>query len=81
VLLLFDDKTEEGIAVAEGFVSRLNKRALEMDGTCTGEHGIGQGKMAFLEEELGGAVDLMRQVKHALDPDNIFNPGKIFHSA
>jgi D-lactate dehydrogenase (cytochrome) len=81
VLLLFDDKTEEGIAVAEEFVGRLNARALEMDGTCTGEHGIGQGKMAFLEQELGGAVDLMRQVKQALDPDNIFNPGKIFHYA
>ncbi len=81
VLLLFDDKSEEGIGVAEAFVRRLNNRALEMDGTCTGEHGIGQGKMAFLEEELGGAVDLMRQVKLALDPDDIFNPGKIFHLA
>ena len=81
VLLLFDDKTEEGIAVAEAFVGRLNARALAMDGTCTGEHGIGQGKMAFLEEELGGAVELMRQVKKALDPDDIFNPGKIFHRA
>jgi D-lactate dehydrogenase (cytochrome) len=79
VLLLFDDKTAEGVAVAENFVARLNQRALAMDGTCTGEHGIGQGKMAFLEQELGGAVDLMRQVKQALDPDDIFNPGKIFH--
>ena len=81
VLLLFDDKTAEGIAVAEAFVGRLNARALAMDGTCTGEHGIGQGKMAFLEEELGGTVELMRQVKKALDPDDIFNPGKIFHRA
>jgi D-lactate dehydrogenase (cytochrome) len=79
VLLLFDDKTPEGIAVAEGFVGRLNARALAMDGTCTGEHGIGQGKMSFLEQELGGAVDLMRQIKRGLDPDDIFNPGKIFH--
>ena len=78
VLLLFDDKTAEGIATAEDFVARLNRRALAMDGTCTGEHGVGQGKMAFLEQELGGAVDLMRQVKQALDPDDIFNPGKIF---
>ncbi|MBZ5758475.1 MULTISPECIES: FAD-binding oxidoreductase [Rhizobium] len=80
VLLLFDDKTPEGVAVAEGFVARLNARALSMDGTCTGEHGIGQGKMAFLEQELGGAVDLMRQIKRSLDPDGIFNPGKIFHA-
>lgn len=79
VLVLFDDKTPEGIAVVEAFVARLNARALAMDGTCTGEHGIGQGKMSFLEQELGGAVDLMRQVKQALDPDAIFNPGKIFH--
>jgi len=81
VLLLFDDKTQEGIAAAEAFVGRLNARALAMDGTCTGEHGIGQGKMAFLVEELGGTVELMRQVKKALDPDDIFNPGKIFHRA
>jgi D-lactate dehydrogenase (cytochrome) len=78
VLVLFDDKTAEGIAVVEEFVARLNARALAMDGTCTGEHGIGQGKMAFLRQELGGAVDLMCQIKRSLDPDNIFNPDKIF---
>ena len=77
--MLFDDKTPDGIAVIEAFVARLNARALAMEGTCTGEHGVGQGKMSFLEQELGGAVDLMRQVKRALDPDAIFNPGKIFH--
>ena len=49
-----------------------------MDGTCTGEHGIGQGKQAFLPVELGGSLTLMRQIKQALDPDNILNPGKIF---
>ncbi|MGO4439552.1 FAD-binding oxidoreductase [Rhizobium sp. RAF56] len=80
VQLLFDDRSAAGIAVAEDFVARLNARALAMDGTCTGEHGIGQGKMAFLEQELGGAVDLMRQLKHSLDPNNIFNPGKIFRT-
>ena len=52
--------------------------ALEMDGTCTGEHGIGIGKCAALEKEHGKAVDLMRAIKCALDPQNLMNPGKIF---
>ena len=78
VLVLFDDKVPAEIARVEAFVARLNQRALAMDGTCTGEHGIGQGKQPFLVDELGGAVDVMRAVKRALDPDNILNPGKIF---
>jgi D-lactate dehydrogenase (cytochrome) len=76
--VLFDDRDAADVARVEAFIERLNSRALSMDGTCTGEHGIGQGKMPFLEAELGEAVDLMRQVKRSLDPENIFNPGKIF---
>ena len=78
VSVVFDDKDPADIAAVEAFVTRLNARALAMDGTCTGEHGIGQGKQAFLPRELGEAVDVMRQIKRALDPDNILNPGKIF---
>lgn len=78
VLVLFDGKSETDVERVEAFVARLNARALSMGGTCTGEHGIGQGKKAFLDAELGGSVLLMRQIKAALDPANIFNPGKIF---
>lgn len=78
VLVLFDDKSEADVARVEAFTERLSARALAMQGTCTGEHGIGQGKMRYLEAELGAAIPAMRAVKQALDPDNIFNPGKIF---
>ncbi|MBB4006107.1 FAD-binding oxidoreductase [Allorhizobium taibaishanense] len=78
LLILFDDKDADNVDKVEAFMARLNTRALAMDGTCTGEHGVGQGKMSYLEAELGGALDVMRQVKRGLDPDNLFNPGKIF---
>ena len=76
--VVFDDKEPAEVAKVEAFVRRLNARALAMDGTCTGEHGIGQGKQTFLPKELGGSLTLMRQIKQALDPRNIMNPGKIF---
>ena len=76
VLMDVDDPAE--IARAEEFVARLNLRAIAMDGTCTGEHGIGQGKVAFLDRELGDSVDFMRTIKQALDPLDILNPGKVF---
>jgi D-lactate dehydrogenase (cytochrome) len=78
VLVLMDMENAAEIAAAEKFVARLNHRAIGMDGTCTGEHGVGQGKLGFLPGELGGGVDVMRAVKRALDPRNILNPGKIF---
>ncbi|MFC5387475.1 FAD-binding oxidoreductase [Aquamicrobium segne] len=75
-LVLMDPEDPAEIARVEAFVSRLNMRAIAMDGTCTGEHGVGQGKAAFLPHELGHGVDVMRAIKQALDPNNIFNPGK-----
>ncbi|MFZ1774088.1 MAG: FAD-linked oxidase C-terminal domain-containing protein [Rhizobiaceae bacterium] len=78
VLILMDQNDPAEIHAAEDFVGRLNARALAMDGTCTGEHGIGQGKRGFLRQELGGAIDVMAAVKKALDPHGIMNPGKIF---
>jgi D-lactate dehydrogenase (cytochrome) len=66
-------------ATAEQLSLQMVQRAIALEGTCTGEHGIGLHKMAFLPQEAGaGTVELMRQVKRALDPKNIMNPGKIF---
>jgi len=72
-----DDATE--VAEAERLNDEIVRLALSMDGTCTGEHGVGLHKIGFLEEEAGDdALDLMRRIKRALDPDDIMNPGKIF---
>jgi D-lactate dehydrogenase (cytochrome) len=76
-LLLVDTENPGEVAKADEFVGWLNDLAISMDGTCTGEHGIGQGKMAYLRRELGEAVDVMAAIKRALDPDNILNPGKV----
>jgi D-lactate dehydrogenase (cytochrome) len=78
VLPLVDMDNPEEIERAKVFVTRLVERALAMEGTCTGEHGVGQGKMKYLEAEHGPeALDLMRTLKRAMDPQNIMNPGKI----
>jgi D-lactate dehydrogenase (cytochrome) len=74
---LIDPEDPAEMAKAEGVNERMVMRALAMGGTCTGEHGVGTGKMRFLQAEHGEALAVMRQLKLALDPDNIMNPGKI----
>ena len=70
-----DDPAE--IAEAERLTHRLVERALAMGGTCSGEHGVGIGKMKFLSQEHGEGLDVMRAIKRTLDPQNIMNPGKL----
>ncbi|KIZ47434.1 MULTISPECIES: FAD-linked oxidase C-terminal domain-containing protein [Rhodopseudomonas] len=80
--LLCDVNDADEMARGEEFMHRLVERAQAMDGTCTGEHGIGQGKQKYLAAELGlEALAAMRAIKQALDPQNIFNPGKILPQA
>jgi D-lactate dehydrogenase (cytochrome) len=79
VSVLLDMDNADEVARARKFNERLVERSLSMDGTCTGEHGVGQGKRRYLEAEHGKlGLDVMRSLKRALDPDNIMNPGKIF---
>ena len=78
VTLLVDMADAGEVARARALHERMIERALSMDGTCTGEHGVGQGKMKYLNLEHGpAALNVMRAVKQALDPQNIMNPGKI----
>lgn len=79
LIFSIDPDSPEEMAEVEAINHRMVSRALAMDGTCTGEHGIGIGKQQCLVDELGeDAIDVMRTLKQALDPDNLFNPGKIF---
>ena len=77
-LAMIDPNDKEEEAKLNEFCTRLARRAIAMDGTCTGEHGIGEGKIELLAEELGEGADVMRDIKNALDPRNILNPGKLF---
>ena len=77
VLLLDPDDADE-VARGMAFHDRVVRRALAHGGTCTGEHGVGYGKSRYLEAEHGAAgVRMMQAIKRALDPDDLFNPGKI----
>jgi D-lactate dehydrogenase (cytochrome) len=77
LIFMIDPQKPEEIAEASRLNDRMVARALAMEGTCTGEHGIGYGKMDFMVAEHGPALDVMRSIKQALDPNGIMNPGKI----
>jgi D-lactate dehydrogenase (cytochrome) len=77
VLFLIDPDSPAELAEAEQLNRRIVERALALDGTCTGEHGIGLGKLDFLPIEHGEAFHVMQQIKATLDPQNLMNPGKV----
>ena len=78
VALLIDKTSQLELDKLDSFLIRISERAIRMDGTCTGEHGVGQGKRKYMLKELGNAVDVMKKVKNAFDPNKIMNPGKLF---
>lgn len=77
VQVQIDPDDDKALRTVEGFLDRLVERALSMEGTCTGEHGVGTGKMKYLRAEHGPGLEMMAAIKRSLDPRNIFNPGKI----
>ncbi len=78
VALLIDKNSKTELDKLDDFLIRISERAIRMDGTCTGEHGVGQGKRKYMLKELGNAVNVMKSVKEAFDPNKIMNPGKLF---
>lgn len=78
---VFDRTNPDEVSRVETFLKRLAERAIAMEGTCTGEHGVGMGKSKYLAAELGDSLNVMRAIKTALDPHEIFNPGKILLEA
>jgi D-lactate dehydrogenase (cytochrome) len=78
LVMVIDPDDPAELAAATDINARLIRRALAMGGTCTGEHGVGLGKIDDLPDEHGAALDVMKAIKRALDPDNVMNPGKMF---
>ena len=77
-LLLFDPNDPDEYKRCKEISYRINYNAMEMGGTCTGEHGIGVGKRTFLKEMMGDVgIDIMRDIKNVIDPKGIMNPGKV----
>lgn len=81
VMIPFHPEDKNLMVRVKEFSDRLVLRALRVEGTCTGEHGIGNGKISYLQLEHGDALPVMLSIKSALDPRNIMNPGKIFYTA
>lgn len=74
-----DTNDNEEMKKYHAYSEKLVRHAIKVEGTCTGEHGIGLGKMKYMEEQFGKSpIETMRIIKRALDPNNILNPGKIF---
>ena len=78
LIMLLDPENEKEVSEAKRLNDKLVNRALKMEGTSTGEHGIGIGKKEYLKIEQGLSIEVMSQIKKAIDPKNIMNPGKIF---
>ena len=78
VAVMLDTNNQNEVSKLGPFLDRLSDRAIKMDGTCTGEHGIGQGKRKYMYNELGNSVDVMEAIKKSFDPNLIMNPGKLF---
>jgi D-lactate dehydrogenase (cytochrome) len=80
VLLLVDPESPAELKRVHQINQRIVQRALDMNGTCTGEHGVGLGKRDYMEAEFGPALGVMRRIKQSLDPHNLMNPGKVLDS-
>lgn len=79
LLIMLDEDEDESVEV-QAFLNRLSSRALSFGGTVSGEHGVGQGKLKWMSVQHGAALQFMRAIKSALDPENILNPGKMYYS-
>ena len=80
VIVMMDSSNEEEVKEAKNLLHFMGVTAIEMGGTCTGEHGVGVGKMDLMELEMGvGSIETMKRIKREFDPKNIMNPGKVLH--
>ena len=77
LIFMLDPNDRQEFETISALSERLVERALKFGGTCSGEHGVGFGKLKYLHDEHGDALDVMRAIKQALDPQNIMNPGKL----